>query len=768
MCHPGPPVITYTPDPPLSTELSTIIEADMSGLSKHFPSFDDSHDIADEQPAPVKPLEVQSPDLPLHDDHKGSQELDANDTSALDLSTSQLREEVFQALRGAIGWSTGIVIEDADSHPSDAIARKSSGDQDAEVSFHLDTLDPELAALLSPNRLTGSQSIPSSPLLLPSNDLPRTRANSPRSILAPLQSPASGSPVYAGSPSSPVRTSAPSRSAVSRIPSSSSVPRLARSPTRTSPLRSEREIVSRAASEPTLLLEDGRRASSDGIRPRRAQAPPSPLSADHPRAAPLVRANSGREAYRNQPATSRLVTPARPTLYTPLLTRTFRTTPSVSPNSRDVDSVSPSSRASSALSAAPVRRLHRPRQSIGDESRPSFGMDRDAAYLSRTRKRSMSMGENLPRHLSARGMPLPGRSTAEYIGPRTQKAFAAAGLFDSDRENASASGSGMTSKFGSIRSTSDRDFRSQYAPSRLAFSEAGSSSSWRSVPRNMSPSEGASGTPRTAFSTAATSVSGASSPQHVSATLQTMHEKHTMETGTLLSALADSQRTVQSLREENMALMSRMQELELKLSDAQTQIRRQQYTARPAVDRIASRPSSSEGPSHRRLQPRVHGFTSTTSVRDVSPRASSRHSLDVSEDDTQVLSVVSSETNYRNQNVKRRMSNASSVFAFPPSNMSMIAHEDATSVLTRSRAGSFRSQSPSLMSGARQRMNMSVSSAGNVSPTTANFSMNEMAGSPRSLYLRPEHELHLGDMASLDLQFEDDEDDADGRGVDGG
>ena len=63
---------------------------------------------------------------------------------------------------------------------------------------------------------------------------------------------------------------------------------------------------------------------------------------------------------------------------------------------------------------------------------------------------------------------------------------------------------------------------------------------------------------------------------------------------------------------------------------------------------------------------------------------------------------------------------------------------------------------------------MSVSSAGNVSPTTANFSMNEMAGSPRSLYLRPEHELHLGDMASLDLQFEDDEDDADGRGVDGG
>jgi hypothetical protein len=31
---------------------------------------------------------------------------------------------------------------------------------------------------------------------------------------------------------------------------------------------------------------------------------------------------------------------------------------------------------------------------------------------------------------------------------------------------------------------------------------------------------------------------------------------------------------------------------------------------------------------------------------------------------------------------------------------------------------------------------------------TANFSM---TGSPGSLHLRPEHEMHLGDMASLDL-----------------
>ncbi|KAH7909483.1 hypothetical protein BJ138DRAFT_1155144 [Hygrophoropsis aurantiaca] len=42
-------------------------------------------------------------------------------------------------------------------------------------------------------------------------------------------------------------------------------------------------------------------------------------------------------------------------------------------------------------------------------------------------------------------------------------------------------------------------------------------------------------------------------------------------------------------------------------------------------------------------------------------------------------------------------------------------------------------------------------SPANISPTTANFSMTEMTGSPGSLQLRPEHELHLGDMASLSL-----------------
>jgi hypothetical protein len=50
----------------------------------------------------------------------------------------------------------------------------------------------------------------------------------------------------------------------------------------------------------------------------------------------------------------------------------------------------------------------------------------------------------------------------------------------------------------------------------------------------------------------------------------------------------------------------------------------------------------------------------------------------------------------------------------------------------------------------------SISSTGgggggtNISPTTAEFSM-VTTGSPRSLFLRPEHEVLLGDLESLDL-----------------
>jgi len=106
---------------------------------------------------------------------------------------------------------------------------------------------------------------------------------------------------------------------------------------------------------------------------------------------------------------------------------------------------------------------------------------------------------------------------------------------------------------------------------------------------------------------------------------------------------------------------------------------------------------------------------------------------------------------------KRRLSNSSSIFPIPPSNMTLLLHEDVTSTL-----GSIASCSPLAFS---QRKTLSQPSppisylnfAGNIPPNSSvtsagsisNFSM--VTGSPGSLFLRPEHEILLGDMESLDL-----------------
>jgi hypothetical protein len=77
----------------------------------------------------------------------------------------------------------------------------------------------------------------------------------------------------------------------------------------------------------------------------------------------------------------------------------------------------------------------------------------------------------------------------------------------------------------------------------------------------------------------------------------------------------------------------------------------------------------------------------------------------------------------------RRASGTESVFAVPPPNMSLLLQE--------------------LPAGSRR-------SVGSVSMTTAS-APTDAPGSPRSLFLRPEHEMHLGDLGSLDMRFTEDE-----------
>lgn len=137
--------------------------------------------------------------------------------------------------------------------------------------------------------------------------------------------------------------------------------------------------------------------------------------------------------------------------------------------------------------------------------------------------------------------------------------------------------------------------------------------------------------------------------------------------------------------------------------------------------------------------------------------------------------------------LKRKLSDTSSIFPIPPSNMTMLLHEDSNLGSNRSSADHSQynfqpppkpntnnhtpiaipqpkqhthvrslSKSPPVtyrnFAGPNYQThsyNKSITSTMSISPTTANFSI--ATGSPGSLFLRPEHELLLDDMESLDL-----------------
>ncbi|KAI9435434.1 hypothetical protein H4582DRAFT_1969374 [Lactarius indigo] len=742
----GPPVVIFNPEPPLSSELSTILESDLSGLSKHLPALDESH-ITDISGNRYSSGPGASPPSPGTDDD----EVVAPDTSVLDLSTSQLKEEVMHALKekpSTNGWLTGVVVEDlTDSRPASRNRREAHegyAEVEPEESLHLDALDPDLAALLSPNRVRGRQPsnllapVPihqNSSAIAPPRIFPPSRAVTPQSRPSPLgSSPVDASPSSATgsarSQHSPVRATAPHSGLVRSVPSRF-VPRLMRSATDNALTgRGDRgvESFSRTPSDSALQLDEARRVSSDGVYLRRSPASPLPLEFQSQPSLQQTHTEQHRRV-----ASSRLATPARFGAHTSGPSRLLRSAlPSSSssaiPTGWSGESPSPTSRASSSLGAA-ADRLNRPRTSEDGALGGRPTARERLGYTPRSRNRSLSVGNgngNGERVTS----PAP-RTATEWLGPRTVKAFAAAGLLERDRDP-----SNSVSRFGSTRSLGDRDQRA-LAPSRLAVSEAGSvASSWRSASRAMthsdataSTSTGAPRTTRSAESTAPTSVSMSRpqsrtpSPQHKGhqAALQAMQDKHATETGTLLAALADAQHIAQSLRTENSRLTKRVEDLEAQLVAAHhAQLRAQQPLARSVFSRV-ERQNSSDALA-RRWPPPVpvlpaHLLSNTPSSRVM--------------DLNRLEDADAEDSTYHGGRVARlrRASGSESVFALPPPNMSMLLQEQP--------AGSRRSAST-----------VSLTTAG--APTDG-------PGSPRSLFLRPEHELHLGDMGSLFTEDETDD-----------
>lgn len=495
----------------------------------------------------------------------------------------------------------------------------------------------------------------------------------------------------------------------------------------------------------------------------------------------------------------------------------------------------------------------------------------------------------------------------EWLGPRTVKAFAAAGLFDGEREEASArfererAGSigvnrfeqdregassvlsryerdreGATSVMSRLdrdRETSlgrydrDRDYSTinryaslrDHAPSRAAFSEAASTSSFGTrsactagnAGTGWSPSPTFSSAARTAFSgsTAPTSVSsgvgsgisaGAAVGNTMGANVRTLQEKHCLETSALLNALADSQEACRRLREENGMLRERLRVLEAMAKQDRDDVGLARGVALDALTRdeedgsdkthrcdqdferlppkhIASlrvspnhqsrtltpvprRPHLERSHSHLLQHGRHHTVSAKASFdftfgRTPSPSRSTQlrppSPQQTQAKTTSSLSIQPPPSPQKRQPQRqRRASTSSSLFPAPPPEMSMLMLEDVglSNVVSGSppspggsspvvgKLGHKHSYSHSMIprshpfyapqsSYASQSVSFtSFASTGTVaaSPSTATFSMTEAPGSPHSLQLRPEHELHLGDMTSLSLYAM-----SDGEGDDG-
>ncbi|KAJ7275331.1 hypothetical protein B0H12DRAFT_1086792 [Mycena haematopus] len=750
-----------TPSP--LPELSTIIEVDTSGISKHLPSISGT-------PSPSSSL---------------ASSLAADETSALDLSTTHLKAQVIDAMKAQESAPTSVWLE-----TSQSAAEADQGD----VSFNLSALDPDLAALLSPNRMVSSDTnhtIRAAKSSVDLNDSP------PR----------------------------PSSSGGSRPQHQSSRPRL--------------RPIQRPSTPPDTMAQRSPSISPSSTAASRAQtvrrAPPSPLSASHPpsplpssAAIPESPLSSSPPVTSSTPAVRRTQTSAAASASTsrrPLLGRMLKsdswetTLPSIhSPTSRpslDSSAYTPSAASRASLDTNRQRSsidTNRQRSSIDTNrngtttnfnsvrERPS-DRDNSAAWnlkLRRTRKRSMSVDERQRTSSPGPASPAssrPGSSMSnrpEWLGPRTAKAFKAAGLLGSpdsaDGSNSlSPPSSSSRSKFGfgSVRSNPSagrNDSRLGVASPRPGSSAgsnsgrmrggSGSGSYFGSAGSTLmeSPTMTMSSrdTPRSA-STAPTSVSGASWGRD-GEELRELKDKHAVETGALLSALSDSQRTTKVLREENSELRERLAQVEAE-SERMVTLERENQALREFVSELreeagqlklqlrlaapvatSSRLTSPVSSSSRYLAP------STAQAFRLAPRGESPRNRDgnLSEDSNPNQTAFPAPSKLRKRLSSSRMSNSSSIFHAPPSNMSLLLHEDgANSSDFDDKSGASASlllASPTMVlprldasPNRAHRANQSITSVATTSPNAS------MLGSPRSLLLMPEHEVHLGDMDSLDL-----------------
>jgi len=714
---------TPSPGPPLSVDLSTIMEADNSWASKNPPSTPILSRLSSPQsqrkPSPhTKTVSATS-------NHQATE----GDTSALDLSTGHVADQVRNAILSSNSspnsvkqWRNvdkAVVIIDADEK-----------DNYADTAFDLDDADPQLVALLSPNSLNnqnlakGANLLQPSPSALsttpfmgsPTTRLPRARQASSflprlRPSTAPppstIASPKGKTPIIAihGTDSSPPPSpKSPSLPAPMPTPSrrnlSLSRPSKLFTPDRSNSLSYSEEKAFNGDRDSSSQPNPGPRSKGRALRrvvlgmtgyqtndvPSVATPTPSPTriatfgraSLDSRRpatsASEIGLGRPSLEIRRGDSFDSRRR--PSPTTFEPRSSTTSEQTESVTttattPNT-EYSTPSPEiphdepifqrpSLDSTARPSLDSVTLSRPGSSAArvlerDRKAPSSRISGDwqgVPMAPRSRKRSMSVQErvgragrfasgpanidtNVTRPGSSLSVGRPSRGggggvgengeksggSVEWLGPRTIKAFRAAGLLDPDREkglkerdasggdplerlrerngsvsgmlapsplgnNSGGSGGGSLSapnRFASLRGPTEFN-QGIRAHSRMTFSEVGAATSRRGS-ESISAYSGGNGflqesptftgssgsrcerdTPRSA-STAPTSLSDAfgyfgrdrdRERDRDKEEIRELKDRHATEVAALLGALSDSQRTVRMLRDENSELRERLE-----------------------------------------------------------------------------------------------------------------------------------------------------------------------------------------------------------------
>ncbi|KAK0502655.1 hypothetical protein EDD18DRAFT_600953 [Armillaria luteobubalina] len=353
--------------------------------------------------------------------------------------------------------------------------------------------------------------------------------------------------------------------------------------------------------------------------------------------------------------------------------------------------------------------------------RPSIDIPRTSIDTPsvRSRKRSGSTTGTEPRR-ERPGSSMSSSPSHPWLGPRTEKAFKAAGLLDYDRDPS-------LKRYTSLRGDS-RPGSSRRGSETTTHSRASESldSPYHALGRD---------TPRS-VSTAPTSISDVESER--------MRERHEMETGALLNALSDSQRLVKVLREENTELRERLADRDAERDELIAERRELEEQARERFD-LAERVGELEE-ENAALRSFVDGLRREVAAWEMKAACSDINDCDVSSisragigrfdpDDCvpEVGEPDVEEDEDLTARIRKRVSTASSLFPILPSNMSILMAEDGADVAS----------SP-LLNHSSYRHSRKASQ-GDQSMVT----MSSVPGSPRSLFLKPEDEDHLVDMDNI-------------------